>query len=129
MAAEREVIFEFLRVGAALKVTAVDAETGLPRGVLTYDAPGWQAISEARELDAAMGRFNDVCAASKLQDAERAAAEAAVARERFLNAVEREQLSIRIDNSSERPRPAQANLRTAIDSIMERYSAPPPWRK
>ena len=28
MGGEREVIFEFLRVGSALKVTAIDAETG-----------------------------------------------------------------------------------------------------
>lgn len=28
MSAEREVIFEFLRVGAALKITAIDAATG-----------------------------------------------------------------------------------------------------
>lgn len=28
MSAEREVIFEFLRIGAALKVTAIDVETG-----------------------------------------------------------------------------------------------------
>jgi hypothetical protein len=28
MSAEREVIFEFLRIGAALKVTAVDVESG-----------------------------------------------------------------------------------------------------
>lgn len=28
MSAEREVIFEFLRIGAALKVTAVDVATG-----------------------------------------------------------------------------------------------------
>lgn len=29
MGAEREIIFEFLRVGTALKVTAVDAATGI----------------------------------------------------------------------------------------------------
>ncbi len=29
MAAEREVIFEFLKVGAAIKVTAVDVATGI----------------------------------------------------------------------------------------------------
>jgi hypothetical protein len=28
MSAEREVIFEFLRIGAALKVTAIDAASG-----------------------------------------------------------------------------------------------------
>jgi hypothetical protein len=28
MSAEREVIFEFLRIGTALKVTAIDTETG-----------------------------------------------------------------------------------------------------
>jgi hypothetical protein len=28
MSAEREVIFEFLRIGAALKVTAIDVATG-----------------------------------------------------------------------------------------------------
>lgn len=29
MSAEREVIFEFFQIGTALKVTAVDAETGI----------------------------------------------------------------------------------------------------
>ena len=29
MSAEREVIFEFLRIGAAVKVTAVDTESGI----------------------------------------------------------------------------------------------------
>jgi len=29
MSAEREVIFEFLRIGAALKVIAIDAESGI----------------------------------------------------------------------------------------------------
>jgi hypothetical protein len=34
MGAEREVIFEFLRVGAALKVTAVDAATGTEASIV-----------------------------------------------------------------------------------------------
>jgi hypothetical protein len=29
MSAEREIIFEFLRIGAAVKVTAIDTESGL----------------------------------------------------------------------------------------------------
>ena len=36
MGAEREVIFEFLRIGTALKVTAVDAATGI-EGVIVGD--------------------------------------------------------------------------------------------
>ena len=34
MSAEREVIFEFLRVGAALKITAVDAATGIEASIV-----------------------------------------------------------------------------------------------
>jgi Domain of unknown function (DUF6898) len=34
MAVEREVIFEFLRIGKALKVTAVDAETGIEASIV-----------------------------------------------------------------------------------------------
>ncbi|HEY3919809.1 MAG TPA: hypothetical protein VGL83_18610 [Stellaceae bacterium] len=34
MVEEREVIFEFIRVGAALKVTAVDAETGIEASIV-----------------------------------------------------------------------------------------------
>jgi hypothetical protein len=36
MSADREVIFEFLRIGAALKVTAIDAATGV-EGVIVGD--------------------------------------------------------------------------------------------
>ncbi|HVA14895.1 MAG TPA: hypothetical protein VNF99_16740 [Stellaceae bacterium] len=43
MAAEREVIFEFLRVGAALKVTAVDAATGI-EAVIVGDPKAGDAI-------------------------------------------------------------------------------------
>ena len=34
VAGEREVIFEFLRVGSAVKVTAVDAETGIEASIV-----------------------------------------------------------------------------------------------
>lgn len=34
MAGEREVIFEFLRVGTAVKVTAVDVETGIEASIV-----------------------------------------------------------------------------------------------
>jgi hypothetical protein len=42
MSEEREVIFEFIRVGAALKVTAIDAESGLEATIV-----GDPAASEA----------------------------------------------------------------------------------
>jgi hypothetical protein len=42
MAGEREVIFEFVRVGAAVKVCAVDAETGIEASIV-----GDPAASEA----------------------------------------------------------------------------------
>jgi hypothetical protein len=42
MPEEREVIFEFIRVGTALKVTAIDAESGLEASIV-----GDPAASEA----------------------------------------------------------------------------------
>jgi len=40
MAGEREVIFEFLRVGTAVKVTAVDVATGIEASIVGDPAAG-----------------------------------------------------------------------------------------
>lgn len=40
MAAEREVIFEFLHVGAAFKVTAVDVATGIEVSIVADPSAG-----------------------------------------------------------------------------------------
>ncbi|MGH7087868.1 MAG: DUF6898 family protein [Stellaceae bacterium] len=45
MAAARETIFEFTRVGAALKVTAVDAETGIEAVVVADPTRGEAALT------------------------------------------------------------------------------------
>jgi hypothetical protein len=44
MAAEREVIFEFIRVGAAIKVSAVDPATGTEASIVGDPASGEAAL-------------------------------------------------------------------------------------
>jgi hypothetical protein len=58
MAAEREVIFEFLQVGRALKVTAVDAETGIEASIIGDPNAGNEALRRLarQKLDYVMSR-------------------------------------------------------------------------
>lgn len=58
MAEEREVIFEFIRVGAALKVTAVDAETGIEASIVGDPAAGETSLRRIakQKLDYVMSR-------------------------------------------------------------------------
>jgi hypothetical protein len=44
MSGNREVIFEFLRVGAALKVSAIDTATGLEAVIVGDPAAGEEAL-------------------------------------------------------------------------------------
>lgn len=44
MAAERETIFEFIRIGATVKVTAVDAGTGVEACIVGDPAAGEAAL-------------------------------------------------------------------------------------
>jgi hypothetical protein len=44
MAAERETIFEFIRIGASVKVTAVDPETGIEAIIVGDPAAGEAAL-------------------------------------------------------------------------------------
>lgn len=44
MGQEREIIFEFLRVGAALKVTAVDAESGIEVAIVGDPKAGEETL-------------------------------------------------------------------------------------
>jgi hypothetical protein len=44
MAGEREVIFEFLHVGTAVKVTAVDVATGIEASIVGDPAAGETAL-------------------------------------------------------------------------------------
>ena len=46
MAGEREVIFEFLRVGAAVKVTAVDVATGIEVSIVGDPAAGEATLKQ-----------------------------------------------------------------------------------
>ena len=46
MAGEREVIFEFVRVGSAVKVTAVDAATGIEATIVGDPAAGETALKQ-----------------------------------------------------------------------------------
>jgi len=46
MAGAREVIFEFLRVGAAVKVTAVDVATGIEVSIVGDPAVGEAALKQ-----------------------------------------------------------------------------------
>ena len=60
MAEEREVIFEFIRIGAALKVTAVDAETGIEASIVGDPAAGETSLRRIakQKLDYVMKRAN-----------------------------------------------------------------------
>lgn len=60
MAEEREVIFEFIRVGVALKVTAVDAETGIEASIVGDPAAGNASLRRIakQKLDYVMKRAN-----------------------------------------------------------------------
>jgi hypothetical protein len=46
MTGEREVIFEFLRVGTAVKVTAVDVATGIEASIVGDPAAGEAALKQ-----------------------------------------------------------------------------------
>jgi len=58
MSAEREVIFEFLRIGAALKVTAVDVATGTEASMVGDPSAGQETLRRLakQKLDYVMGR-------------------------------------------------------------------------
>lgn len=58
MAGEREVIFEFLRLGSVVKVTAVDAATGVEASIVGDPAAGEPALKRLarRKLDYVMAR-------------------------------------------------------------------------
>lgn len=58
MSAEREVIFEFLRIGAALKVTAVDVATGTEASMVGDPNAGQETLRRIakQKLDYVMGR-------------------------------------------------------------------------
>jgi hypothetical protein len=58
MAGEREVIFEFLRVGAVVKVTAVDTAFGVEASVVGDPAAGDPALKRLalQKLTYALGR-------------------------------------------------------------------------
>ncbi|HEY1504001.1 MAG TPA: hypothetical protein VGF92_06860 [Stellaceae bacterium] len=58
MSAEREVIFEFLRIGAALKVTAVDVESGIEASMVGDPNAGQETLRRIakQKLDYVMNR-------------------------------------------------------------------------
>jgi hypothetical protein len=58
MSAEREVIFEFLRIGAALKVTAVDVASGIEASMVGDPNAGRETLCRLarRKLDYVMSR-------------------------------------------------------------------------
>jgi len=58
MSAEREVIFEFLRIGAALKVTAVDVATGAEASMVGDPHAGQETLRRLakQKLDYVMSR-------------------------------------------------------------------------
>ncbi len=58
MTPEREVIFEFLRVGAAVKVTAVDSATGIEASIVGDPAAGGAALKRLarQKLDYVLAR-------------------------------------------------------------------------
>ena len=58
MSAEREVIFEFLRIGAAMKVTAVDATTGTEVSMVGDPNAGQETLRRLakQKLDYVMNR-------------------------------------------------------------------------
>jgi hypothetical protein len=58
MSAEREVIFEFLRIGAALKVTAVDVASGSEASMVGDPNAGQETLRRLakQKLDYVMSR-------------------------------------------------------------------------
>lgn len=58
MGAEREVIFEFLRIGAALKVTAVDVASGAEASMVGDPNAGQETLRRLakQKLDYVMSR-------------------------------------------------------------------------
>ncbi len=58
MAAEREVIFEFLRLGPSVKVTAVDVSTGVEVSIVGAPSAGNFALRRLakRKLDYVLAR-------------------------------------------------------------------------
>jgi hypothetical protein len=58
MAEERETIFEFVRVGAALKVTAIDPATGTEASIVGDPAAGEAALKRLarQKLDYVLAR-------------------------------------------------------------------------
>ena len=58
MAEEREVIYEFLRLGNAVKVAAVDAATGIEATIIGDPAAGEAALMRLarQKLDYVMGK-------------------------------------------------------------------------
>jgi hypothetical protein len=58
MSAEREVIFEFLRIGAALKVTAVDVASGAEASMVGDPNAGQETLRRLakQKLDYVMSR-------------------------------------------------------------------------
>jgi hypothetical protein len=58
MSAEREVIFEFLRIGAALKVTAVDVVSGIEAAMVGDPNAGQEILRRLakQKLDYVMSR-------------------------------------------------------------------------
>jgi hypothetical protein len=58
MSAEREVIFEFLRIGAALKVTAVDVASGIEASMVGDPNAGQETLRRLakQKLDYVMSR-------------------------------------------------------------------------
>ena len=58
MSAEREVIFEFLRIGAALKVTAVDVTSGIEASMVGDPNAGQETLRRLakQKLDYVMSR-------------------------------------------------------------------------
>lgn len=61
MAQEREVIFEFVRVGNAVKVTAVDVESGVEAVIVGDLAAGEPALKRLakQKLDYVMAKRQD----------------------------------------------------------------------
>jgi hypothetical protein len=58
MSAEREVIFEFLRIGTALKVTAIDVESGTETAMVGDPNAGQETLRRLarQKLDYVMSR-------------------------------------------------------------------------
>jgi hypothetical protein len=58
MAGEREVIFEILRVGAAMKVTAIDTKTGIEASIVADPTAGEAALQRLalQKLDYVIAR-------------------------------------------------------------------------